>query len=505
LTSQVLLEAPASQRGAGVESPEARRFDSGWWRQPRTLLIAVAILHALSPLVLLGVHWWFGVDETVYLSQLNAHVPAAYFSAPRARGATLIAAPITSWTSSVAAVRLWVSALSGLALYAGFAPWLRLRPGYRVPLAALMLSSLWMVTYYGFEVMPNEWVAFAVLAASGYAVRFLGDGRGRHLLWVAAAALAIALLRPSDILYGGGALALCCLFAKAPIRRRLQVIAALSAGAAIGIGEWVFEAETSYGGLFARIRAAQGEQGGGGFHFAGAAQARALAGPLLCRGGCTADAPIAYQLWWIALAVLVALAFIGRRAAKDRRVEAMLVIVGLAMAAQYVFTVTYAAPRFLIPTYALLALPAASGVTRLVRMVRAPAWRRVLVISLAGLFIANTALQVDVITANIAPSTRVENRTVVADARMLNGLGLAHPCLLLGSTDNLRLAYAAACSNSPSSPYAVRDKLAAGTAVIWMGDTKPSSFYGYRWRRVDLPGVTAGQPRVGYVSTTPLN
>ena len=34
---------------------------------------------------------------------------------------------------------------------------------------------------------------------------------------------------------------------------------------------------------------------------------------------------------------------------------------GLCVAAQYLFMINYAAPRFLLPAYALLAVPAADG------------------------------------------------------------------------------------------------------------------------------------------------
>ena len=39
---------------------------------------------------------------------------------------------------------------------------------------------------------------------------------------------------------------------------------------------------------------------------------------------------------------------------------------GLCVAAQYLFMIDYAAPRFLLPAYALLAVPAADGLAFLV-------------------------------------------------------------------------------------------------------------------------------------------
>ena len=112
-----------SASASAAASAVARREGSGrLWRSPIGWLIVVAVVHAVAPLLLMGPHWWFGVDETVYLSQINLFVPAGGFSAPRARGMTLIAAPITLLTPSVTAVRLWMAALSGVALFVAFVP-----------------------------------------------------------------------------------------------------------------------------------------------------------------------------------------------------------------------------------------------------------------------------------------------------------------------------------------------------------------------------------------------
>ena len=125
----------------------------------------------------------------------------------------------------------------------------------------------------------------------------------------------------------------------------------LGAGTALGVAEWVIEAYTSYGGLHARLHAAEAEQGGSGLYFSLGAQSRVLAGPLLCRTGCHASAAIAYRLWWVAAALLVvvALATIRRR---RPLLDLAPIALGVVTAAQYVFTVGYAAPRFLIPSYA---------------------------------------------------------------------------------------------------------------------------------------------------------
>jgi len=494
-----LNDPAATESEPAINGRPARQ--SPLWRRPAVLLAAVALFHVVSPLLLLGAHWWFGIDETVYLSQINAHVVAGLFSAPRARGATLIAAPVTLVTTSVAAVRLWVSALSGICLYLAFRPWLRLRPGYVVPLAALLFSTVWSVIYYAFEVMPNEWVAFGVLAACGYLILYVVDGRRRHGIAVIVTMALVALLRPSDSLYAGLALVMGALFLRAPMRRRVAAGGAVAAGIAAGLAEWVIEAYVSYGGLGARIHAAQAENGGGGVHFAGAAQARALAGPLLCRNGCRAQARVVYQLWWIALGVLVVVAAVYGVRHRQLRLVLVPILVGLGMAAQYVFGVTYAAPRFLIPAYALLSIPCAIGIGRLAHLAQSKPLKLVGATAFALALAANTALQAHVITAHIAPGARRFDRVISADARLLRTHGVTGACLVLGYPGiDANLAYAAHCTNTPTRLGAVREKIADGDRIVWNSPTAPPPrAYGLRWRKVLLPATTASS-RYAYVS-----
>jgi hypothetical protein len=262
-------------------------------------------------------------------------------------------------------------------------------------------------------------------------------------------------------------------------------------GALAGVADWVIEAMTRYGGLAARIHAAQAENGGGGLHFAGAAQLRALAGPALCRGSCHVSAATVYRLWWLVLTGLVVVGVVQARRHRRLALALLPLTVGLALAAQYVFTVTYAAPRFLLPTYALLSLPAASGVLAILR--RAPAGRARVVVAtaLAGVLVVHTVLQVHVLTAFIAPGARVTAAEIHADADRLHQLGLHGPCLVLGSpANNQELAYATGCANEPRTVPLVDDAAEDGSHIVWLGPLRPPRSYDLRWRPIDLPGRT---------------
>ena len=102
---------PAGQATALPAASEAEAVML-WWRRPLILLAVIAAVHAALPILLLGRHWLIGIDESVYLSQINAHVPPGGFSAPRARGSTFLAAPVTAFTSAVVPMREWTTMLS---------------------------------------------------------------------------------------------------------------------------------------------------------------------------------------------------------------------------------------------------------------------------------------------------------------------------------------------------------------------------------------------------------
>ncbi len=458
--------------------------DLVWWRRPTALLALVAAVHAVLPILILGRHWFIGIDESVYLSQINAHVPPGGFSAPRARGSTLLAVPITAFTDAVGPMRLWAGALSGVGLFLAFRTWLRLRPGYLVPLAAALFASIWVVTYYGFQVMPNEWGAFATVGACGSLLNFLLDGSRWSLTGAAVALGLTALFRPSDAVFALAALAVVCVLCRTSWTRRVVAVGALTIGAVAGATQWIIEARSSFHGVRARLHVAEAEQGGAGLHWTGPAEVRTLGGPVLCRTTCHAKPEALYWLWWLAGALLIVVAVSQlRRMARPIVIVAPLVL-GLVMAAQYVFTVPYAAPRFLLPAYAALAIPCAAGAVALVRGVRPRRGRVALAGLLAAAFVGHEIIQVHVITARIAPPSEVSARLIDASAAALRADGITGRCLILGDTGtNGPLAYRLRCSNRRPTRTELLSDLHRGVRVAWLRSAPPSRGWGIRWRK----------------------
>jgi hypothetical protein len=253
------------------------------WAWP---LAAVAAAFTLAQLVLVGPGMGLGWDETVYVSQVGTQAPAAFFSAPRSRGISLLVAPIASWSTSTELLRVYLAVLSGLGLYLALRVWRGLFPTRVLAVAGGVFASLWVTLYYGPQAMPNYWVALGALITVGCFLRVRADRLDRTALWgVATGAMLMAWMRPTDAVWV--TLPLLVLVA---VGRLWRPALALVGGLAAGAVEWVIEAYVSYGGLGQRLSDASDIQGGLGWNLAVDDQIRSLGGRTLCRP-CTGSMP----------------------------------------------------------------------------------------------------------------------------------------------------------------------------------------------------------------------
>jgi hypothetical protein len=246
-------------------------------------------------------------------------------------------APVTLVTSSVRALRIYLSVASGLGLFLALLAWRRLRPGWVLALAGLIFGGLWTAEYYGPQAMPDLWVAVSALAAAGLYLQanarlgtsgasgpggpgqpgvsaHAGSRAARGPLAGLAACMAFAaLVRPGDAVFLAVPLAVAPLVIRS--WRHWQLPAAIAAGLVAGCTEWVIEAYLRFGGPLSRLHEAGGEQGGLGLHFAVWDELRALNGPTLCRPCTVGWRQPELGLWWLALPALVALGLLAARRA----------------------------------------------------------------------------------------------------------------------------------------------------------------------------------------------
>ncbi|MGW0424709.1 hypothetical protein [Streptomyces sp. NPDC003015] len=422
-----------------------------WRRWGEPWIAAVAGAFTFAQLVLVRPDLGLGWDETVYVSQVSGRVPAAFFSAPRARGISLLAAPIASWSDSTVLLRVYLAVLSGLGLYFALRIWrAHVRPRV-LALAGALFASLWVTLFYGPQAMPNYWVAVGALACVGCFLRVRVNTQDRAAWWgVFAGAALMAWMRPMDAVYVV-LLLLALALALALALRRPRLLAVLAAGLLAGAGEWVVEAYLSYGGLAQRLSDASRIQGGLGWHLAVVDQLHSLGGRTLCRP-CTGSAPNpSVTLWWFALPVLAALGAVT--AVRARRALPVLLPLACAVTAAvpYLFLIGYAAPRFLLPAYALLALPVAHGLAHLVNAPARGSARTVAVSVVAACLAAHLAAQFVVLEHTVRGSAANRDdwsRTASA----LHALGVRPPCLLSGY-EAVPIAFYTGCGSAQTDGH----------------------------------------------------
>src|ERR1700683_1778958 len=280
--------------------------DSGWW------LVAVGMAFTGAQLLFVSPRMGLSWDEAVYVSQVSSHAPAAWFDPARARGVPVLVAPVAALTGSVVALRVYLSALSGLGLTLALWAWRPLRPAGVLGRAVVGFGGLWVAQYYGPQAMPDVWSALGCLAAVGLFLRVaLGRGGRWSLAGLGACVAFVTLVRPGDAVYLAAPLIVAVLAVRA--WRRWSLAAVVLAGLVAGGAEWVAEAYARFGGIRARLHAAGAEQGGFGLHFALGDELKALNGPTLCRPCMIGVRDPELDLWWLLLPVLVAVGLGGAR------------------------------------------------------------------------------------------------------------------------------------------------------------------------------------------------
>ncbi|MGW7755727.1 glycosyltransferase family 39 protein [Streptomyces violaceusniger] len=462
----------------------------------------VALAYAAAQLALVVPHLGLGWDETVYLSQVDPHRPAAYFSAPRSRGISLLAAPVLAVTDSGGGtvLRVVLALLSAAALYAAYRVWQPLLGPGRTALAALLFAGLWTTMLYGPQAMPNLWVALSAVAAVGWFLRAAHPHRGwRAPLGLGAMVAAATCFRFSDGIWLALPLLAAC--AIVPARRRPAPALAVAGGFAAGGAEWIAEAYTRWGGVGARLHLSSTTEGGMGTHWAGGMAWRSLNGPLLCR---PCHVPLAHPeltLWWLALPALALTACVVAWRTRRDAVILLPIACATAMSIPYLLLIDYSAPRFLLPVYALLSLPLATLAGHCAQAIR-PTRARALTAGLAAVLLAlHLSAQYEVLDRNTAAARATADRYRTA-AHDLRRLGLTSPCLVSG-THAPPIGYDAGCdsanvrgNNRNTTAHALLHRAAREPAAALARTRSGPPRYAHTWTPHPLPhtGLTAYTP-----------
>jgi hypothetical protein len=370
----------------------------------------------------------------------------------------VLLAPLTLLTSSTLALRIYLAALSATGLFLALRVWQRLLPTPVPALAGVLFSGLWVTQLYGPQAMPNLWIALSGLTAVGCFLRAAADrGDRRALLGLCLALAAAGLLRPSDAVWLSLPMAAASLLVRR--WRRPMLLTVLLAGLALGGAQWIVEAYLSYGGVVSRLHRSSAIEGGIGWHLAVGDQLRTLAGgPELCRPCTVPWHHRTSTIWWFLTPVLVAGGVLTAARARRRATALLPALCGASVAAPYLLLIDYAAPRFLLPAYALLSLPAADALATFARSAR-PRLRPAAVTLVTALVAAQLVSQHVILTRAVhaADDGTGDYARIAADLRTY---AVRPPCLVTGRLAT-PVAYQARCASGQISGHNQNTTVAA--------------------------------------------
>jgi hypothetical protein len=235
--------------------------------------------------------------------------------------------------------------------------------------------------------------------------------------------------------------------------RVMRVFVRWGLGAILGGLVWLIEMSIRFGGVVSAVRDAAtiGHLSGGESLTGSFMNALRLAdGPPV--GPDRSGNPAFGLLWWTLGATLVVIAF----SSKTRRRSLPLwwaTAGGVVLGATYVFGASASPPRFLLPSYALLAIPAGAGLTEVA------SWCRRRPIALPVL----SAVCIAWMVGQIAIARGNESRQLSSTARardiglVVGRLAARNGCTVAASHDYPEIAFAARCGGAP-----IRDSASEG-------------------------------------------
>ena len=380
-------------------------------------------------------------DEAVYLSQVTPGVEAQFFAPFRARGITLLIAPVTWWGGSITAVRLVLALVSAVALTGAFWVWVPF-VGIAAPVAALLFSLSWVGLLNGSEIYPNFLAATLGLAVAGSVYRRLSnEGRFPHV--IASILIAVlALFRPTEATALFGALGVYLLVFK---RSAWRVLLLLSVGLAIGWLPWVVEMSVRFGGPLNALD----EAGSAPFTLTTiAAHARQYLAYTDGRIFLSQahEIPPAGLLWWSWLIVMAIVGVAKGRRAPARDAALLCSLGAVVLVTLYVILLQdrAIAPRYLLPAMVFLSVPAAVGVISLIRgSVRARVLGAIALLLVIpwGIWQARVADRVEARETRHRESFRVVGLTL----RQLAG---GPPCSFISLRGTAEIALASGCEGT---------------------------------------------------------
>jgi hypothetical protein len=454
-------------------------------RKPVFWLLLVSGCYGILQLVLSDLGRFLVWDEAIYVSEVSGFADAIFLDAHRARGITLIVAPVVQLTDSIVAMRGYLVVTSSIGLFFSFLPWCR-TIGWATPIAAATFGSSWLAIFYGSEVMPNLYTAFLAVGLVGLAVAYSRVPERRFVVGVLVVLAAITVMRPLDGVAGLATVATIQILGR--FRHSGPVLAGATAGVAIGMVPWLVEAWVRFGGPLARLERIR-DLVGGGFTNNVTEYLRLLDGPLSGPDRNT-DIAILVIAW---LALLFALGLVGSvlGSTASRKLAWIALFATVWFASPYLFASEASAPRFLLPALAFMGIAASIGL-----QVGTASLRPVL----RSLVIACTVIVVAVLNVS-ALATISSDQTAARDrgellANVLDDRSVAGSCYFLSSSGYPQISVASGCRGGHFMEDAARNderlrraEEGGSSVFVLINSENPTASLEEGWRCEQVDGL----------------
>lgn len=382
-------------------------------------------------------------DEAIYLSQVSPDAEPLPFVASRARGITVLAMPVILLGGSLSTLRVFLAIASAAALIGAFRLWAPVI-GLGAVGAAVLFAGAWPTLFYGSELMPNLWLALIAVAATAILVRRLALGDGRADEFVAGGLIAVAaLIRPLDATVLAATLVLVPVVLR---RATWSWVGFLLLGLAAGWAPWLIEMTARFGSPGEAFAAAARLGHAGRWSLVeNVRQYLALSDGPSVGPVANPDVPVVGILGVVGITMLVV---VGVREAVGRGFVSSVMVAlaaGAALAAEYVVFTDAQAPRFLLPAFALFAVPAGFGLSSIVVGLRERTGADVVWTALASVLVAGWLFQQVAIASRIEDGVTVHRASPAGVGRQIRTLAAQEPCFVDSESSFPMVGYAAGC------------------------------------------------------------
>jgi hypothetical protein len=456
-------------RVSGPRIPATQPATRGLLHRDSLLWLAlVCLLFLAAELTPALLRMPLGADEITYIARTSIRPSPIGLPPVHGQGAGLLAAPVTLLTTSLLALRVWMSLLSAVGLFLALLCWRGLRPVWLLALAGLILASLAITQNSGVQVYPDWWGALGLLALTALFLHGVnGTMRSRLVLpLITLASLVIVVMRPQNVVFLMGPVIIGALALRR--WRKFRVIAAMAVGIGLGFLEWLIGAYLWFGGLTNRIHLAGQEPPALRLYPALGTQLRFLNGPWYCSTDCTTWSTPLESPWWIAFLAIALLGLWAGWHAAQRASSMLAGVTALWVFLLYAFLVPFGAPRYLLPTLALMAILAADGIVWAITESR---WRKPAIVATCVFLVSGMVTQRLILQGQASYQRFSRQFELQADQVMKTGV--KPPCVM----ESTSIAWYAGCS-SPQT----------GTGIVQFLAQTPQGLKD--WRLLQLPGLT---------------